>query len=687
MIDTVASTGVQVPDLFGPVLLVIGLGIVAFLVLEVLYGVALSLWLAAQGRRTRPRGVLLVALCLAAVVPGLGSRPLTAQVAGAQPAAAQPQPRFTRVFGSDSMQIMMPALSPDGRWIVFIRQQGSDTSNLWVVPASGGAPIQLTSGHYSDYQPEWLPSGDRIAFASSRPSPPGEQQFFVMTIPFDPATGRSAGPAQQVSLEQGGRPAVSPDGRRIVFRVGGGRLMVVPSVGGTARTVVRVDGGAGWQEWSPDGREIYFVASLRGSTGYYSYTISRVSADSGPAQPLWATPRLPVALNTTTRQVLTRAIGAPDMPLEVSSFEGRHLAYVPLHRNMQVASFAGDGRSVLATVPDVVAPIRVVPIAGGPTRTLTQAREYDEVLGWSPDATRLSVETRANGSKTLLDVPIDGGQAAEIATLPEGAGLMLSTDRNHLFYVVRDTASDRTSLRVRRLSDGRTREIARDVVWPTPFTNRPGARPLNGQEVLYYERRGDRLELRGCTPDGQPHVLRSFPARTWSDVVGVYGDRVAWTEEFGDSSALMVAEGPNGAPQRVATMRGHVGEPAWSPDGRWIAAGYHPPGADKPYSVFVVGVTPAGQSSSPSRLIILAGPEYGSSIKWLPDSRAVTVFGGSGASETDIWLVSLREGDEPVNLTRDDPSTMWDYSVSPDGRYIAYPAEIPRGSSIWRIDW
>ena len=635
-------------------------------------------------RQVALRGALLAALgmaALASVVP----RPLAAQVARAQAAAAQPQPRFARIFGSDSMQIMMPALSPDGRWIVFIRQQGSDTTNLWVVPASGGAPIQLTSGHYSDYQPKWLPSSDRIAFASNRPSPPGEQQFFIMTIPFDPATGRSAGPAQQVSLEQGGAPAVSPDGRRIVFRVGGGRLMVVPSVGGTARTVVRVDGGAGWQEWSPDGREIYFVASLRGSTGYYSYTISRVSADSGPAQPLWSTPRLPVALNMTTRQVLTRAIGAPDMPLEVSTFEGRHIAYLPLHRNMQAASFAADGRSVLATVSDVVAPIRVVPIAGGPTRTVTQAREYDEVLGWSPDATRLGVQTRINGSKTLLDVPIDGGQAAEIATLPEAADAMLSDDRNHLFYFVRDTAPGGTSLWVRRLSDGRTREIAHDLVWPTPFTNRPGARPLNGHEVLYYERRGDRLELRGCAPEGQPHVLRSFPASTWGDIVSVHGERVAWTEEFGDSSALIVAEGPNGAPQRVATMRGHVSEPAWSPDGRWIAASYHHPGANTPVSLFVVGVTPAGRPSVPSRLIP-GGPSDLSSIKWLPGGRAVTVFGYGGSTRNDIWLFSLRDGDQPVNLTRDDTSAMWSYSLSPDGRYIAYPAEIPRGSSSWRSD-
>jgi Tol biopolymer transport system component len=636
-------------------------------------------------RQVTLRGTLLAALGLGALLSP-NPRTLAAQAPAARSAVTQPQPRFTRVYASDSMGIGAPALSPDGRWIVFTRRHGPDTTHLWVVPARGGAPIQLTSGAHDDGSPSWFPSGDRIAFASDRPSPPGAQQYYVMSIPFDPATGRSTGPAQQVSLEQGYSPVVSPEGRRIAFRAGGGRLMVVPSSGGTARTVVRVDGGAGWHQWSPDGREIFFVASLRGSTGYYSYTISRVSADSGPAQSMWSTSRLPVALNTTTRQVITVTMGARERPLEVSTFEGRHLATLSLHRNMSVASFSADGRSLFATVSDIVAPIRLVPTAGGPTRTLTQAREYDHALGWSPDATRLGVETRTNGRSILLDVPIDGSQAAEIATLPDGAGLMLSSDRAHLFYVVRDTAPDRTSLWVRRLSDGLTRQVAPDVVWPTPFTNRPGARPFNGPEVLYYERRGDRLDLRGCAPEGQPHVLRSFPAGTRAEVVSVHDERVAWTERFGDSSAVVVAEGPSGAPRRIATVEGQVSEPAWSPDGRWIAAGYHPPGAATPYSVFVLGLTPAGEpAGTPS--LIPAGPQYGCCIKWLPHSRTVTVVGSASGSETDIWLVSLRDGDQPVNLTRDEPSTMWEYSLSPDGRFIAYPAEIPLGSSIWRIDW
>jgi Tol biopolymer transport system component len=649
----------------------------------------------ARGRLARPQVVVLATLCLAAVVSAFEQRPLAAQAERPRAATAQPRARFTRVFGSDSMQIIWPVQSPDGRWIVFSSQQGSDTYNLWVVPAGGGAPMQLTTGSHADLYPTWFSSGGRIAFRSDRPSPPGEGRSFVMTIPFDARTGRSAGPVQQVSLEEAGWPAVSPDGRWIVFRPADrGSLMVVPSDGGTARTVVRIDGRTMMRpEWSPDGREIYFMAELSGSTGIH---LMRVSADSGPAQPLWSplsTSRRAVALNATARRVLTRFY--PELPsgrsAEISTFEGRDVARVPLHRGMIATSFTGDGRSVLATVNDVVAPIRVVPVGGGPARALTEARAYDWPSTWSADAARLAVGTRTNGRWTLLDLPVDGGPGVEVTPPAEAVwSASLTRDRRHLFYVVTDSVTDRKSLRVRRLSDGQTREIAPDVFLNPPMTIvGPGGFPYSGVEALYFGRRGDRLELRACAPEGEPRLLRSFPASFVADRdgFGVHGERIAWAEDVGDSSALLVAEGRNGAPRRVAVVQGRLSAPVWSPDGRWVAANYSTSGASSRYAVLVVGVSSTGQPSAPPRLVeagLLAGWE----LAWLPDSRAVTVVGTSGQmNENDVWLISLREGDPPVNLTRDDPSTLYEYSLSPDGRYIAYPAEIPRGSSIWRINW
>jgi len=55
-----------------------------------------------------------------------------------------------------------PAWSPDGNWIAYVGRQG-EANNLFVVPATGGEPVQLTtSGAIAS--PAWSPDGSMIAF-------------------------------------------------------------------------------------------------------------------------------------------------------------------------------------------------------------------------------------------------------------------------------------------------------------------------------------------------------------------------------------------------------------------------------------------------------------------------------------------------------------------------------------------
>jgi dipeptidyl aminopeptidase/acylaminoacyl peptidase len=66
-----------------------------------------------------------------------------------------------------------PALSPDGRQVVFTVQEWSveknkSTTNLWLVPVSGGEPRRLTTANTADTAPTWSPDGTRIAFLSKR---------------------------------------------------------------------------------------------------------------------------------------------------------------------------------------------------------------------------------------------------------------------------------------------------------------------------------------------------------------------------------------------------------------------------------------------------------------------------------------------------------------------------------------
>lgn len=690
-----------------PTLLVYGLGAVALmaigvifvLLLEALCMLGLSIHYAESVRReSRPKTAV---LALVAAICGAGVAPLAAQGAGQQVRTVEP--RLTRLFGSDSLQVDLPVLSPDGRWIVFGSYE-AEIDNLWVVPAAGGEPVRLTTGRYADDRAVFFPGGDRIAFRSDRPSSPGNPQRYVMVMPFDSRTGRASGPLRQVSLEPtSGSFAVSPDGEGIAY---GARqdtavkVMVIPSSGGTARELARFPGpwGPANLAWSADGANVYFT--LR-HAGRDLRSFMRVPAAGGRTEELGTATWTARAMNGSRGLVLLR--GASQMPsqeqvYEIATFEGRSVARFTVPRNMEVWNFTPDGRGLLAVRNDIVAPIRVVPLAGGPARQLTEAREYDWPIGWSQDGSRLYVQTQANGHGAVLDIPVNGGPAAQwlIPTFARGLWT-ISPDGRYLRYGVIDSSQsgDLASLVIRRLSDGQTRVVTRALhsAMMQPSASGPGGGWWrNGDEFLYLERRGDQLELKSTPPEGPARLLRRFPmslaVRTG---FGVHGNRIAYSEKRGDSIAVLVAEGQSGRPRLLATVAGApagavgVG-PVWSHDGRWLAFDFYPPGDGSRYSVLLLGVGPDGAVAAAPR-VLEAGPQWGWQIEWLPDDRAFTVFGMTGqANQTHVFLVSLREGERPVALTRDDPSTRWGYELSPDGRYVAYPAEISRGSSIWRLD-
>lgn len=107
-------------------------------------------------------GLLLTAVALLAVaVPAGAKRPGAVSVRdgdlwlGAQ--------RLTEGPAEDSW----PDWSPDGRRVVFVRQEpGEATSSLWVVRRDGRRLVRLTRGRV-DVMPAWAPDGRRIAYASS----------------------------------------------------------------------------------------------------------------------------------------------------------------------------------------------------------------------------------------------------------------------------------------------------------------------------------------------------------------------------------------------------------------------------------------------------------------------------------------------------------------------------------------
>jgi dipeptidyl aminopeptidase/acylaminoacyl peptidase len=104
------------------------------------------------------------------------------------------------------------AWSPDGKTICFVSNI-TGRNNLWLVPASGGWPSQLTVSDQRQTSPAWSPDGKWIAYQSDYD---GDEQWDIFFV--SPATGQvvNVTKTREVAEES---PTWSPDGRSLAYMV------------------------------------------------------------------------------------------------------------------------------------------------------------------------------------------------------------------------------------------------------------------------------------------------------------------------------------------------------------------------------------------------------------------------------------------------------------------------------------
>jgi Tol biopolymer transport system component/DNA-binding winged helix-turn-helix (wHTH) protein len=163
---------------------------------------------------------------------------------------------FNRAFISSTRNDISPQFSPDGKRIAFASQR-SGNWEIWVCNSDGSSPVQLTFFHGPNVTtPRWSPDGGRIAFDSDA----GEQREFDTWV--IPATGGK--PVRMTTHPANdGNPSWSRDGRWIYFdslRTGEQQVWKMPADGGEAIQVTW-DGGYAPLE-SPDGKFLYYTKNL-----------------------------------------------------------------------------------------------------------------------------------------------------------------------------------------------------------------------------------------------------------------------------------------------------------------------------------------------------------------------------------------------------------------------------------------
>ncbi|HYL14782.1 MAG TPA: S9 family peptidase [Terriglobales bacterium] len=112
---------------------------------------------------------------------------------------------MTRIVGGTTW-------SPDGKTIAFISNI-TGRNNLWLVPAEGGWPTQLTISEQRQAAPAWSPDGKWIAYQSDYD---GDEQWDIFLV--SPQTGQIVNLTNTREIAEQ-HPVWSPDGRYLAYIV------------------------------------------------------------------------------------------------------------------------------------------------------------------------------------------------------------------------------------------------------------------------------------------------------------------------------------------------------------------------------------------------------------------------------------------------------------------------------------
>ncbi|HXU19819.1 MAG TPA: S9 family peptidase [Verrucomicrobiae bacterium] len=145
-------------------------------------------------------------------------------------------------------QVSDPQISPDGRYVAFVKSGPEGGPHIWLVPADGNSPARpfILSGG-ADVSPRWSPDSKEIAFLSNRKNPLAGTGDFHFSVTGTNYKGKMPDQEEQPLAPNEGNPMPSK------------QIWLISLDGGEATPLTNVPGGIRSFEWSKDGKSLAFI--------------------------------------------------------------------------------------------------------------------------------------------------------------------------------------------------------------------------------------------------------------------------------------------------------------------------------------------------------------------------------------------------------------------------------------------
>ena len=233
-----------------------------------------------------------------------------------------------------------PAVSPDGRWLVYVFSDGN-TDLIGLVDAEGQDwPRQLARGADFYMQPAWHPDGNRLAWVEwDHPNMPWDGTRLML--------GQLAGETPHISETihiagddetPASQPMFSPDGRWLSYITSNGEwedLIARDLESGQERTLVKGDGfmlslpawvqGTRSQGWSPSSQWIYYFRNQQGMFSLWKVELQTGQSTRIPTAPYTHLTQLSVC---PTREEIVFKASSPSIPGRIVRWDGKRLRTV-----------------------------------------------------------------------------------------------------------------------------------------------------------------------------------------------------------------------------------------------------------------------------------------------------------------------------------------------------------------------